>query len=133
MWFRWSLFGFLQLCTRVKRSVIVHYVNPEENLGTSDKSLSLDEILQQFLPSVKKPNLQKIMEGHDTRPNATNEVIFDIYKFRRQMDLLTYLENNTTSQYDKLARIELYNRLEERSQYVGNITNGGLFKEWLVD
>jgi hypothetical protein len=131
MWIRWSLLGFLHLYNREKRIVTVHYVSPEENLGMSEQDSSLDKLLQHFLPSIKKPSMQPIMEGYDTRPNMTNEVVFDIYKFRRQMDLLNYLENNTTSQSDKLARIELYNRVEERSQYVGNITNGGLFKEWL--
>ena len=74
--------------------------------------------------------------GHDNRYNGTdndNDIILNITKFNRQMELLKTLENNRTSQYVKLDFIERYNKNENPSPLMPDIFSGGLYKDWNFD
>jgi len=71
--------------------------------------------------------------GYDNRYNHTDndtDIILNITKFNRQMELLRILEKNGTSQHVKLELIEKYNKDENQSPLIKNIFHGGLYKDW---
>jgi len=73
--------------------------------------------------------------GYDERYNASkygsdDDIIFNITKFNRQMELLKKLENKGVSKPDKVKIIEEYNKNENPSPIVPNINEGGLYKDW---
>ena len=139
MFIRWAIFGFLcDISKRIRLNDYSSQYSQKKHRSYSD----IENMLHTLMPTSEEPNFVKQIKlnetefffgGFDGRYNASNEVILDIHKFRRQMDLLVYLESSRISQPDKIARIELYNKLEGRSKYVGNITNGGLFNDWLTE
>jgi hypothetical protein len=79
---------------------------------------------------------QSFFAGFDQRePPFKNETLYhmtimNITHFNKQMDLLSYLENNRTSQADKLTAIADYNRNNKPSPMKSNLFAGGLFDEW---
>ena len=73
--------------------------------------------------------------GYDERYNASkhgsdDDIIFNITKFNRQMELLKKLENKGVSKYDKVKLVEEYNKNENPTSMAPNINEGGLYKDW---
>jgi len=71
-------------------------------------------------------------ERYDILYNETNdnEVLVNISRFIRQMDLLRKLESVKIPQQQKLDEIERYNHDNSPSKYAPNIKGGGLFRDW---
>lgn len=71
-------------------------------------------------------------ERYDILYNETNnnEILVNISRFIRQMDLLRLLESDRISQQRKLDEIERYNHDNSPSKYTPNIKSGGLFRDW---
>jgi hypothetical protein len=73
--------------------------------------------------------------GYDERYNASkfkpdDEILLNITKFNRQMDLLNKLESKRVSINDKVKLIDDYNRNENENPILPNIKQGGLYKDW---
>lgn len=120
MFIRWSILGFL-----------ANY--KKERTDTCYLYNRIDEFI---IPS----SIQKINEnitGYDMRYPLTEEMDKDIIrkmeisfaKFR----LLAYLENNNISIHNKLSSITNFSKFETGTNYINNITAGGLLKDWNFD
>ena len=114
-------------CYRVYKSY-----NNNRNLATRahlSNGVKLDQYSKFFNTTYYSANL-----GHDERfpynEPRNEEIILNITKFNSQMKLLTFLEDKTISQHEKIKKIDEYNRDNSPSIYLGNIKGGNLFKDW---
>ena len=112
-------------------NIIEEYLpKPPVKITPPDSNANIKRI--QIEPKVN----ETFFAGYDMRRgplrNETddNMVIMNITRFRKQMDLLCYLENNYTSEIDKLNAIEEYNRMNYPSEFKPNLKSGGLLGEW---
>lgn len=83
-------------------------------------------------------NISHIHEGCDGRYNCTDlgaddDVLYNISRNFRKMELLRLLTNTRVSQFDKLAKIEKYETDETEHRYLPNIRAGGLYDAWEQD
>jgi hypothetical protein len=87
-------------------------------------------------PFFSRPPINNTLAGYDQRyspfTNKTHDamVIMNITHFRLQMDLLRHLENNGTSQPDKLRAIQDFDKVNGASPMKMDILSGGLFHDW---
>uniref|UniRef100_A0A6C0D3I5 Uncharacterized protein n=1 Tax=viral metagenome TaxID=1070528 RepID=A0A6C0D3I5_9ZZZZ len=118
--------------TSLHNSNIIEEYLPKQpiKIASPDSSANIKRL--QMNPHVN----ESFFAGYDMRRgpfrNETldNMVIMNITRFRKQMDLLCYLENNGTSEIDKLTAIEDYNRMNYPNQFKPNLKSGGLLGEW---
>lgn len=120
MFIRWSILGFL--ANYRKESTDTHYVH--------------DRINEFIIPSSTR-NINETISGYDMRFPFVEEMDKDIIRKVEtsfaKMRLLAYLENNKISINDKLFSITNFTKFEKGTDYVNNITAGGLFKDWNFD
>ena len=87
-------------------------------------------------PPLNHSIINNTLAGHDQRyspfSNKTHDalVVMNITHFHLQMNLLRHLENNGTSQVDKMRAIQDFNRIYEPSPMKTNVLGGGLFHDW---
>ena len=74
-----------------------------------------------------------LINGFDNRYNGSenvDDIILNIKKFNRKMELLKTLENNNLSNHVKVEILKKYNNYETDCSVKPNILAGGLFKDW---
>jgi len=80
-----------------------------------------------------KQDFNGTKQGHDNRyselDNST-DIIFNITRFHKQMDLLRALENKNLSLTHKLEILKKFETLDSPSPMKYNFLQGGLFDEW---
>jgi len=87
-------------------------------------------------PPQNQTVINNTFSGYDQRSgsftNKTHDmlVVMNITHFFLQMDLLRHLENNQTSQVDKVNAIQDFNRINGQSPIKMNLHAGGLFDDW---
>lgn len=73
------------------------------------------------------------INGFDNRYNGSenvDDIVLNITRFNRQMELLKTLENNNISNHVKLELLKKYNNYETDYSIKPNIFAGGLCKDW---
>jgi hypothetical protein len=74
--------------------------------------------------------------GHDNTYNGSDndtDIILNITRFYRQMELLKSLENKNVSRQTKLKLVENYEKQENQTPLLPNIFSGGLYNDWNYD
>jgi hypothetical protein len=114
----------------------IHTSNGKISRRSRSYSEDLDNLTETTKFSfIKNDNTFFSKSGYDNRYNGTddNDMILNITKFNRQMELLKTLENKHVSQHVKIDFIEQYNKNENPSPLIHDIFSGGLYKDWEYD
>lgn len=132
MFIRWSIFGFL-----LKRPAVT---KPEYKQSRIDDLTNINDYLKQYIqiPTTFNATTTSLFRGllgiderHPPIEPDYNDTLFRIVTNHKKQLVLNYLQNNTTSLYDKLEKIHYHNILNHgESDMKPNITKGGLMKDW---
>ena len=85
---------------------------------------------------IKTTNIFFSKAGYDNRYNGSDNdsnIILNITRFYRQMELLKTLENKNVSRHTKLKLVENYEKHENHTPLLPNIFSGGLYNDWNYD
>jgi len=132
------LFGFILKNIKNKQLVLHDSVPtssiPKRQRSYSDEFDNMNSTEKEIIINCSRSFFGR-RSGYDETYNSSNhpsdqEVIFNITKFNRQMELLKMLENKNVNQNNKVKLIEEHNKNEYPNPIVPNIFRGGLYKDW---
>ena len=70
------------------------------------------------------------MDEHYINDTLDGKKLYNITKTFILADILRNLENSEVSEFKKLAYLQQYNDWKDSSQYIPDLTKGGLFDDW---
>jgi len=70
------------------------------------------------------------MDEHYINDTLNGNKLYNITKSFILADILRNLENSEVSEFKKLAYLQQYNDWKDSSQYIPDLTKGGLFDDW---
>ena len=135
------LFGFILKNIKNKQLILNDSIPtssiPKRQRSYSDEFDTMNTTEKEIIINCSRSFFNR-HSGYDETYNSSKhpsdeDIIFNITRFNRQMELLKTLENKNMSQSNKVKYIQQYNKDEYPNPIMPNIFSGGLYKDWDFD